>query len=537
MDIRSFFKPKAGANNGAAQKASTASPLNNSKKRKTISSDSSPEAPINNNNHNKKVKGPTKKVIDYESDDDDFVPSTPPVHNKKTNNISAINNNIKGSKKKNKIIDSDSENEDLAPKSKKVKAEPTAMTVVSKNEKEKKPIVSADHFFGKTAPKAEDPIVKTKPVVKEKGQEKDAEKGKDRLEREANKIGENGTSHSKAKQSEKDLPNKEKKLKVDPRVEALKSSSSSSLPLKSEVDDFDDDDDFENSISQLDESIHEAEKKGGVENGNAPLVAKAKVEEKVEKKKRDDYKNEAEKITDVKHSIKEVEKQKNAPSEKRVKEEKKETNPRESSANPDLDSSVLNDSGFPNTLTANYRNYKNREGPRNPGSKEIPKGAPNCLEGLTFVITGVLESLERTEAQSIIERYGGKVTQSVSKRTSYAVIGREAGPSKVAKVKELNVKTLDEDGLLELISKQPGKKSKFEVAAKEMIKSEEKAAAAAAAVAAAAAAKKRKAEEEDAAATSKAAKATKSVVEKSEGSKASTTTATSSAAAKPDTKP
>ena len=53
--------------------------------------------------------------------------------------------------------------------------------------------------------------------------------------------------------------------------------------------------------------------------------------------------------------------------------------------------------------------------------------------GLTFVITGVLESLERTEAQSIIEKYGGKVTQSVSKKTSYAVIGREAGPSKLQK--------------------------------------------------------------------------------------------------------
>uniref|UniRef100_A0A2K6MCM9 Replication factor C subunit 1 n=1 Tax=Rhinopithecus bieti TaxID=61621 RepID=A0A2K6MCM9_RHIBE len=57
-----------------------------------------------------------------------------------------------------------------------------------------------------------------------------------------------------------------------------------------------------------------------------------------------------------------------------------------------------------------YRSYLNREGPKALGSKEIPKGAENCLEGLIFVITGVLESIERDEAKSLIERYGGKVT-------------------------------------------------------------------------------------------------------------------------------
>ena len=62
------------------------------------------------------------------------------------------------------------------------------------------------------------------------------------------------------------------------------------------------------------------------------------------------------------------------------------------------------------------------------------QGAPNCLEGLTFVITGVLESIERDEAKSLIEKYGGKVTTSVSKKTSYMVIGRDAGESKLNKV-------------------------------------------------------------------------------------------------------
>ena len=62
------------------------------------------------------------------------------------------------------------------------------------------------------------------------------------------------------------------------------------------------------------------------------------------------------------------------------------------------------------------------------------QGAENCLEGLTFVITGILESLERDEAKSLVERYGGKVTGSVSNRTSYIVVGRDPGASKISKV-------------------------------------------------------------------------------------------------------
>ena len=65
-------------------------------------------------------------------------------------------------------------------------------------------------------------------------------------------------------------------------------------------------------------------------------------------------------------------------------------------------------------------------------------GAENCLEGLTFVITGVLESLERDEAADIIKKYGGKVTTSVSRKTSYIVVGEEAGESKLAKVRNFS---------------------------------------------------------------------------------------------------
>ena len=56
------------------------------------------------------------------------------------------------------------------------------------------------------------------------------------------------------------------------------------------------------------------------------------------------------------------------------------------------------------------------------------------MEGLTFVITGVLESMERDEAKCLIEKHGGKVTGNISKKTSYLVAGRDAGESKLSKV-------------------------------------------------------------------------------------------------------
>ena len=58
----------------------------------------------------------------------------------------------------------------------------------------------------------------------------------------------------------------------------------------------------------------------------------------------------------------------------------------------------------------------------------------NCLDGLIFVSRGGLESIEREEAADLIQRFGGKVTQSVSKKTSYVVVGRDPGEHKLLKV-------------------------------------------------------------------------------------------------------
>lgn len=81
-----------------------------------------------------------------------------------------------------------------------------------------------------------------------------------------------------------------------------------------------------------------------------------------------------------------------------------------------------------------YRAYLQRSGPAHPGSKPIPEGKPNCLSGLTFVITGELDSLYRDQASSLIQSYGGRVTGSISKKTTHVLVGREAGESKLAKV-------------------------------------------------------------------------------------------------------
>lgn len=76
--------------------------------------------------------------------------------------------------------------------------------------------------------------------------------------------------------------------------------------------------------------------------------------------------------------------------------------------------------------------------------------AASTLEGLTFVLTGTLPTMTRDEASELIKKNGGKVTGSVSKKTSYVLAGDVAG-SKLTKANELGIPVIDEQAFLKMI--------------------------------------------------------------------------------------
>jgi DNA ligase (NAD+) len=79
--------------------------------------------------------------------------------------------------------------------------------------------------------------------------------------------------------------------------------------------------------------------------------------------------------------------------------------------------------------------------------------APQTFAGMTFVVTGTLPSFSREQVKDFIQERGGKVTDSVSKKTSYVVAG-EAPGSKLDKARELGVAVLDEAALLAMVKKK-----------------------------------------------------------------------------------
>ena len=84
-------------------------------------------------------------------------------------------------------------------------------------------------------------------------------------------------------------------------------------------------------------------------------------------------------------------------------------------------------------------------------SAETLAGQTSILSGNTFVVSGVFTKMSRTELKKSIEDNGGKVSSSISSKTTYVVAGDNMGPSKQAKAEALGVTIISEDQFLEMI--------------------------------------------------------------------------------------
>jgi DNA ligase (NAD+) len=76
-------------------------------------------------------------------------------------------------------------------------------------------------------------------------------------------------------------------------------------------------------------------------------------------------------------------------------------------------------------------------------TEPLSVAAGGAFKGMTFVVTGTLPALSRTQATELIESQGGRVTSGVSKATTVVVVGDDAG-SKLEKARTLGVETIDE---------------------------------------------------------------------------------------------
>ena len=86
--------------------------------------------------------------------------------------------------------------------------------------------------------------------------------------------------------------------------------------------------------------------------------------------------------------------------------------------------------------------------------KSIQK-TTDALSGYIFVISGVFNQYSRDELKRLIELNGGKLSSSISSKTNYLLGGNNIGPSKLLKVKKLEIPIISENDLMEMINLKP----------------------------------------------------------------------------------
>jgi DNA ligase (NAD+) len=84
--------------------------------------------------------------------------------------------------------------------------------------------------------------------------------------------------------------------------------------------------------------------------------------------------------------------------------------------------------------------------------EEASSAGPKPLLGKRFVLTGGLERMTRDEAKEAVQRLGGRVVSSVSKKTDYVIVGKDPG-SKYEEAKRHGIRTLDEAAFLALLGR------------------------------------------------------------------------------------
>ncbi|TGZ37704.1 Uncharacterized protein DBV15_02952 [Temnothorax longispinosus] len=280
-------------------------------------------------------------------------------------------------------------------------------------------------------------------------------------------------SQSKSKKNESQKPCTEVSLsevfgkKPITRVEETKVSRK----LQKVESEFHDDEDFEAVLKQLDTAedivMHDKKKdKNSAKNADTPKKSEA-AEVKMSPGKSNEHSKvvtcspprQKEKKRNINGNLNISDKQLNNSTSTSVSEEDQDTGKSQSRKKPKMD--LFDERVEKKKQRAiMYEKYLQRGGARNPGSKEIPTGAENCLAGVSFVITGVLDSLERNEAEDLIRKYGGRTVNTVSSKVTYIIVGDEAGPTKLTKANSLGIKQISEDDLLEMIRTRPEGKAK-----------------------------------------------------------------------------